>query len=63
MGSRLPVILSALALAACSTLKVDEAALCRGERRPANPFGSVLAPATEPPPPSPITGGCGVQRP
>lgn len=43
---RVLVLLSALSLAACSTLSQQQAPVCDGkQRRPANPHGSVLTPS------------------
>ena len=53
---------SALTLAACAALKADQAPACHGARRPANPFGSVLAPSSEPATTRPLASspaGCG----
>jgi hypothetical protein len=38
------LLLVALALPACASLKSHEAPSCSGPRRPANPHGTVLAP-------------------
>jgi hypothetical protein len=49
-------------LAGCSTLGSDGAPGCAGPRRQANPQGSVLAPAANPPAPQPgasPAGACG----
>jgi hypothetical protein len=62
------VSLSALivvVLAGCSTLGSDDAPGCTGPRRPANPHGSVLAPAAREAPLPAVagpTGGCGKPR-
>lgn len=60
--SLLGVVITLLA-AGCATLDGDERTLCYGVRRPANSFGSVLAPGLEPTgtataPPAP-GGSCG----
>ena len=61
-----PVVamLAALNLAGCSTLKAETVSGCHGARRPANPYGSVLAPASEPAPAAAASssGGCGGSR-
>jgi hypothetical protein len=47
---RIPVltVAAALALAACSSTGAGKLAVCDGKHlRPANPYGTVLAPATE----------------
>ena len=53
----LTVLAAALALAACASVGKETAPVCDGKhRRPANPYGSVLDPATPPtatPAPSP----------
>lgn len=65
MRSSLSVTLAAVALAACGTGRGHDAPPCHGARRPANPYGSVLAPAAEVPaaPAAVAAGGCGARRP
>lgn len=55
------MLLTAFATAGCATLGADKATSCSGARRPANPHGSVLAPALPSPTSGPTTGaapGC-----
>lgn len=55
------IVVTALSLLGCSTLKRDGAPGCHGARRPANPHGSVLAPAdpaATTPSPAAGHGGC-----
>ncbi|MBU1376165.1 MAG: hypothetical protein KKE02_23940 [Alphaproteobacteria bacterium] len=57
-------MLVAASLAGCATLKAETVSSCHGARRPANPYGSVLAPVAEAAPATvaPATGGCGGPR-
>ena len=43
-GATVAVAVAIALLAGCATLKPSEAPGCSGARRPANPYGSVLAP-------------------
>lgn len=59
-------VLASLWLGACTTLGGGHPETCHGARRPANPHGSVLAPASpesQPTAMAPATGGCGGPRP
>lgn len=49
MRGALMMAIMALALAGCASFRKEAAPVCDGKgRRPANPYGSVLAPAAPP---------------
>ena len=65
MKPALAVLLAALAVSDCGTMKGQEPGRGHGARRPANPNGSILAaepPAQVPMPAPPVAGCLGAPR-
>jgi len=58
---RLLITCLALGLTSCTALRRDDAPGCSGPKRPANPYGSVLAP--EAAQPAAVPGSCLGARP